>query len=277
MHDRFPSWPILLSGLLLATASFVQGQASQITFQLQDESGFPPASALGFGSLPGLPMALYALDGSLGDDGLTNASGFVTLDVTAGYYLLQCAGGPMQGGVIGSPYLDRPLWLDAADHFLLVHLPWIDRYHFATGRPFDFVFMDLDVERSGHQRAITVAPGATVSARVRFKELPTVNTPVWYVSLFGSWQPTSPLANLASGTAGPGRRVVHTVEASFTAPASPGLYRVRLLGVLDFTWPPSYYTGLHYEPSLGRDMGVVMLGSRDYSDYGEGTITVVAP
>jgi hypothetical protein len=85
-----------------------------------------------------------------------------------------------------------------------------------------------------------VRPG--MSVRVTVKWLVWTNhIPVTYVNYFGDWQPDVELAqgSLYGGIPNPGD--VYVDAFSFTAPSSPGWYRIRLMWYLAYDPIPSFY------------------------------------
>lgn len=240
-----------------------------------DESGFPPASSSGPRSLADIPVKVSTLDDTLVVSGVTDPSGIVSFNIGEGTYKI------VYGGLAidprgGSAYGSASKIVDVSGSFMSIDLycSTVTFHSYEAGGPYELNYVDLDRDSAGYQDAMTVQPGEQINAEFSWWELETHNVPVWYVSVFGSWSETSALGNLKSGCASPSAYRLHTASLSFTAPTTPGTYEVRLLGVLDYTWPNSYYTGAHYNPSLGRDMGIGIIGKGVHEPYGTGTIVV---
>jgi hypothetical protein len=144
-------------------------------------------------------------------------------------------------------------------------------------QPLKFESIDLDTATPEHETMLKCFPDQTISIEVSWWELETTNWPVWYVSLFGDWKPTTPLSNLASGTSSPSTHELYERTATFAAPLEPGVYTVRVVGVLDYYWPCSYYTRFHYSAALGRDTRIGIPGQEPgkYENVGIATIKVV--
>lgn len=268
---------LMISFLYLSTFSMVipQVKATSLEVNVFDESGFHPASLHGALRLEGIPIKVYTLEDILVASGFSDSNGKAYFSLDEGIYKIIYGGkitGETGGGGLGvsSKIIDVSGSSISTDLYCFR----VTFHSYEAGGPYELNYIDLDKNSDGYQDKITVRPGQEVNAEFSWWELETVNVPIWYVSAFGSWNPTSALGNLASGTASPTTHVLHTVALTFTAPSEPGTYKVRLVGVLDYDWPNSYYTGDHYQPSLGRDTGIAIISKAINGPYGEGTIIV---
>lgn len=257
-----------------------------------DESGFPPASSIGFQAIIGLKMRIYDSGNNLVTSGQTGENGSVTFSLNPGIYSITYGG--CLARKVGEPITAaRPFLPDTKQVTIVsgsneVNLYAADLFYHVYaapgdgGDPFQLDYLDLNSTTLGYEYSLTVTPGQTVDAIASFWELETINVPVWYLSAFGDWQPTVPLAELASGVASPNSHNLYTVPFTFTAPTQAGTYHIRLNGVLDYDWPNSYYTGCHPNPSLGRDMCPTIISNITIDTatndttgtYSVGTITV---
>lgn len=248
-------------------------QMTTLSVNLFDESGFPPSSVNGVNILAGVPISIYTLENTLVAVGQSNSSGTASFNLEEGTYKLVYGGAVLSNGArigLASKILD----VSGSSLNLDLYCFEVSFHEEGIGRPYELNYIDLDVDSPGNQDAITVQPGQQVNAEFSWWELETVNGPVWFVSAFGSWNPTSALGNLASGVASPSSHNLHTIRITFTAPTTPGTYEVRLVGVLDFDWPNSFYTHFHYQPSLGRDTGIAVISKSIDGPYGVATIIV---
>jgi len=261
-----------------------------------DESGFSPPSATGFQKLAEVKVKIYDAASNLIASGQSGNDGTVTFNLDPGVYTVQ------YGGCLYR-YITSPQSSDLAHYGaclpdsaqvtvaqgsnqlnLYVAGLLFHEYQWGSdgGDPFQLNYVDLNSATADHETSITVSPGQTVQAVASFWELETINVPVWWASVFGDWNPTTALANLAEGVASPSSHNLHTVPFTFTAPTQPGTYHIRVNGALDYDWCNSYYTGMHPNPRLGRDMGNNIISninidtsSRDITgNYGTGTIIV---
>jgi hypothetical protein len=241
-----------------------------------DEGGFSPASVHGAVRLTDIPVKIYALNGTLVDSGITNSTGSVSFNLPVGTYNMT------YGGTMITPY-DSGIWWAISSKIvdvqndptnIDVHAIRIIFHHYTGGNNFELNYIDLNTTTANHENSIIAAPGQQINAEFSWWELETANVPVWYVSVFGSWNPTSTLGNLASGTASPSSHNLHTVPLTFTAPTTSGTHEVRLNGVEDYDWSNSYYTSFHYQPSLGRDTCNDLISKNQIGPYGIGTIIV---
>lgn len=241
-----------------------------------DEGGFSPASVNGAVRLADIPVEIYSPDGTLIGSGLTDSTGSVSFNLPVGTYNVT------YGGTTITPY-DSGIWWAVSSKIVDVqnnptntdvYAIRIIFHHYSGGNNFELNYIDLNTTTANHENSITVAPGQQINAEFSWSELETANVPVWYVSVFGSWNPTSTLGNLANGVASPSSDNLHTVPLTFTAPTTPGTYEVRLNGVEDYDWPNSYYTSFHYQPTLGRDTCNDLISKSNTGPYGIGIITV---
>lgn len=243
-----------------------------------DESGYSPASVTGTKRLTNMPVKVYSLDDSLVASGVSGSSGIASFILTEGTYDVVC--GSSSGADWGGMWFgttSKTVQVSGTTMNIDIYCRAVTYHSYEAGRPFELNYLDLDRNAAGHQDGITVRPGQQVNAEFSWWELETVNVPVWYVSVFGSWNPTTPLGNLKTGVASPTSHNLHTVSLSFIAPSEPGTYEIRLMGVLDYAWPNSYYTSFHYNPSLGRDMGPAIISKSLDGPYGIATIVVSEP
>ncbi len=258
---------VLLSSALTPFAK--ADKAATVNITVYDESGFPVASAGGFTKLAEVQVRMYDANGSLVVCGQSGNDGTLTFNLDPGVYTVQYGGCLYRS--IANPWsadlTTYPACLPASKHVTIAKgANQLDLYVAGLlfhvyecgsdgGDPFQLDYFDLNSSTADHETTITVSPGQTVQAVASFWELDTINVPIWYVSVFGDWNPTTALANLAEGCASPSSHTYHTVPFTFTAPTQPGTYHVRLNGALDYDWCNSYYTGGHPNPGLGRDMG----------------------
>jgi hypothetical protein len=103
-----------------------------------------------------------------------------------------------------------------------------------------------------------VSPGQQVSVSVQWSFLnPTVPNDIYYLNVFGDWQPATPLATLVSNQLVGGTQ---TLSNSFTfqAPTTPGNYRIRVPITLAFAPVTNFYGGPAngpYSPGTGPCYG----------------------
>jgi hypothetical protein len=268
-----------------------------LTLTAFDESGFSPASATGFQKLAEIKVKIYDASSNLIASGQSGNDGTVTFNLDAGVYTVQYGGCLYR--YITSPQSSDLAYYGAClpdsaqvtvaegSNQLNLYVAGLCFHAYQSGSdggdPFQLDYLDLDTTTTDHETSLTVQPGQTVQAAASFWELETINVPVWLVSAFGDWNPTVTLANLAEGVASPSSHSLHTIPFSFTAPTQPGTYHIRINGALDYDWCNSYYTGGHFNPNLGRDMGNSIISNinidtqtRDITGvYGVATITVV--
>jgi len=249
--------------------------AGNLRVNVFDESGFPPSSTSGTRSLPDIPVEIYTLGDSLVATGVTDSTGTISFNLPEDSYKI-VYGGKVTGATGGGGYGVASQIVDVSGTFTEVDLYCFQvTYHsYEAGGPYELNYIDLDTGSTGYQDVITVRPGESVNAEFSWWELETRNVPVWYVSAFGEWDPTTALGNLGSGCASPSSHNLYTVPLTFTAPTTPGTYKIRMVGVLDYRWPNSYYTGNHYQPSLGRDTCMAVISKGIHEPYAIGTITV---
>lgn len=276
---------VLCFSMFSVLAPQVKAETTTLKVNTFDESGFSPSSLTGFHKWADVLVSVYTLEEVLVASGLSDDTGSVVFSLDPGSYVLE------YGGVMGRPAGEAftvPLTLDRMEvdvtsgfNEVDMHVK-IDFFHFfkdvhgpgSGGWPLELNYIDLDISTPEHEDTINVLPGETVNAEVSFWELETINVPVWYASLFGSWDPTASLSNLASGVSSPSSHNLHTMQVSFTAPLTEDTHFVRLVGVYDYTWPNSYYTGYHYNSALGKDMGVGLISKSLEGPYGIGTLIV---
>ncbi len=261
--------------LLTANAVFAKQPKRELSVLVYPESGFPPASSNPIVPLRNFTVNIYQPNGALIASKKTDVNGEAVFDLHYGKYF------------IAAPTSDHLNYVPTTIGFVFtpknkvayLYLPWL-RTRVKEGpstNPFWFSFIDLDTSTPEHETMLKCLPGQTISVKVSWWELETTNSPVWYVSLFGDWQPTVRLSNLGSGTAGPGHNQLYERVRTFTAPLEPGVYTLRVVGVLDYRWPCSYYTWRHFSAALGRDMAIHILAQTkgDYENIGIATIKVV--
>jgi hypothetical protein len=248
-------------------------EPTTLNITVYDESGFPPASGNGANVLPGIPLEIYTLGNILVANGTTDSHGTASFSLQQGSYNISYGGVIIPGWgkfAVTSKLVD----VYGSSRGIDLYCPEVTYHVYSEGGPFELNYVDLDVNTPDYQGTINVQPGQLVNAEFSWWELETVNVPVWYVSVFGDWAPTAALGNLGSGTAAPSSHNLHTVQLAFNAPATPGTYQVRMVGVLDYDWPNSFYTGNHYQPSQGRDTTVQLLGTSVDEPCAIGTIVV---
>ncbi len=234
-----------------------------------DESGFMPASANSFTKFAEVKVKVFDGDGNLVASGQSGDDGTVAFSLGVGTYTVQY-GGCLARSVASAKSSDlahygallpdsQQVTVGQGNNQLNLYSAWLLFHEYKWGSdggdPFQLDYLDMNSATSEHETSITVSPGQTVQAVVSIWELETTNVPVWLASAFGDWNPTVALANLDSGVASPSSHNLHTIPFSFTAPTQPGTYHVRINGALDYDWCNSYYTGMHPNPTLGRDMG----------------------
>lgn len=282
-----------------AHAKIIVGSApttGTLTLTVFDESGFAPASANGFQRLAEVKVKIYDAGGSLVASGQSGNDGTVTFNLDPGAYTVQYGGSlyrytttPQSTDLTtyGACLPDsKQVTVTQGINQLNLYVAGLLFHVYQSGSdggdPFQLDYVDLNSTTADHETTITVSPGQTVHAVASFWELETINVPVWWASVFGDWNPTATLANLASGVASPSSHTLHTVPFTFTAPTQPGTYHIRLNGALDYDWCNSYYTGMHPNPNLGRDMGNSIISNINIGTqtrnitgtYGIGTIIV---
>jgi hypothetical protein len=236
-----------------------------------DESSFPPTSAYGANRLAGIPIEIYMLDDTLVTSGISNSSGMASFSLSEGSYKIVYGGEGAFG--VATEIVDvfgASVSIDLYCLFVTYHT-YMSPYELSY---IDLSYIDLDVDSEGYQYEVTVQPGQQVNAEFSWWILEVQSTPVWYVSVFGNWSPTSALGNLAYGTASPSSHSLYTIPLEFAAPTAPGTYEIRLVGVLDYDWPNSFYTRYHYQPSLGRDTCMAVISKAADGPYGIGTLVV---
>lgn len=262
--------------LLLSSPLFIiQVNAETVNLKITvfDESGFVPASQLGSRKIESILISIYKLNGQFISSKLTNSQGEATFTLNVGTYNVTAGWKLIHDGLgFGKTW-------KIVDAFNLntnveLYVPLIIFHSYNNGHNFELDYMDLKTSTTQHETLIEVNPGQTISAEFSWWELETANVPVWYVSVFGSWNPTNPLKKLASGVASPTSYNKHTMAVTFSAPLTPGIYKIRLIGAEDYDWPNSFYTSGHYNPSLGRDMGIDLISKSSDDFNGEGIIFV---
>jgi hypothetical protein len=268
---------IVLASLIFVTEGDTENTVLVTVF---DESGFPPAGSSGAEKLSQVPVNVTMLDGSIVASGITDNTGSLQLTLSLGTYDFEFGG--VFAGVVGTSYkmpIGKRTTRATIDGTNTVELyAFAVTYHnYSAGGPYELNYVDLNRDTSDHETVVRVKPGQQVNAEFSWWELETVNVPVWYVSIFGSWSATSALERLGSGVASPSSHNLNTLPLSFMAPETPGTYEVRLVGVLDYDWPNSFYTADHYQPSQGRDTGISVISKEIDGPYGIGTIIVRAP
>lgn len=268
--------PVLIASftLLPANAVYAEQPKPELSVMVYPESGFPPASSEPIVPLRNFTVNIYQPNGALIASKITDTNGEAVFDLHYGKYIIVAAPPadlnyvPTRIGFVFTP----------KKKVVYLYLPWLrTRGPGPSMHPLWFNFIDLDTSTPEHETMLKCFPGQTVSVEVSWWELETTNSPVWYVSLFGDWQPTMCLSNLDWGTAGPGHNNLYERICTFTAPLEPGVYTVRVVGVLDFSWPCSYYTWSHYSAALGRDTEINILAQApaEYENIGIAIIKVV--
>jgi len=255
---------IILTNSFIIFPTAANGQSTNnLIITVYDEGGFPPSSENGFNFLSDVRIFIYDSVNNLVDAKYTNTIGIASFGVSDGTYTIVAEGKMIHEG-LGYSRTSKSVTVKSSPTYLSLHMPRIIYHSHINGHTYELNYVDLNTDTPDYESYLEVDPGKTINARFSWRELSTVNVPVWYVSVFGSWRPSEALGNLASGTASPNRNIVHTYELSFSAPQVPGIYKVRLVGVEDYNWPNSFYTWAHYNLDLGRDMGISII-SKDYS------------
>ncbi|MFC2142530.1 hypothetical protein ACFLR7_06320 [Acidobacteriota bacterium] len=260
--------------LLPANSVFAKQPKPELTVIVNPESGFPPASSGPIVPLKNFTVNIYRPDGTLIASKETDINGEAVFNFHYGKY------------IIAAPTPNHRFYMPTAIGFVFkpknkvahLYLPWLySRDSWPTSHPLWFESLDLDTATPEHETMLKCFAGQTISVKVSWWSLKTTNSPVWYVSLFGDWQLTTPLSNLAMGGSGPGQNRFYERIATFAAPLEPGIYTVRVVGVLDFWWPCSYYTRFHYSAHLGRDtrIGILAQEPGEYENIGVATLKVV--
>ncbi len=85
-------------------------------------------------------------------------------------------------------------------------------------------------------------PGQQRKVTVKFKVF-TNHSPVFYINYFGDWQPNVELAQSSLYGGIPSADEVFTDTFEFTAPSTPGWYRMRFMWRGNFSPTPSFYGG----------------------------------
>lgn len=245
-----------------------QTSLSTLTVNVFDESGFPPSSINGSIRLPDIPVNVFLPDDTPVANTTTNINGTASFLLPEDQYKL------VYGGTQWIGVASQTVNLTGGSTSIDLYCFYVTFHDFDAGGPFELDHVDMDTSSVGYQSAISVDPGQQINAEFSWWELETQNVPVWLVSAFGDWAPTSALGNLESGGASPTSHFQHNVALSFSAPVNPGIYTVRLVGTLDYDWPISYYTGAHPNANLGRDMGVSIISKSVTGPYGTGEIVV---
>ncbi len=260
--------------LLPANAVYAKQLKRELTVKVYPESGFPPKSSNPIVPLRNFTVNIYQPNGALIASKKTDVNGEAVFDLHYGKYF------------IAAPTADHLSYVPTTIGFVFtpknkvayLYLPWLrTRAEGPSVHPLWFESIDLDTATPEHETMLKCHAGETISVKVSWWMLETTNYPWWYVSLFGDWQPTAALSNLAFGRSGPGENQFYEVTATFTAPLEHGIYTLRVVGVLDYSWPCSYYTKSHYSAIEGRDMGINILAQapEDYENIGVATIKVV--
>lgn len=272
----------LLLGSMIFVPTLTKAQISDFTVIVLDESGFPPASILGPSPLYNITAKLTTQEGVLIRSQVTDQNGTAKFRVESGEYrlILETGGAYFSNTMTKTNVTSQSLDVVLAEpsEELVVYLPTIMYHSFSPGSALELEFIDLNSRTNGTEVEIHVRPGEAVHFATKFWERPTENVPVWYVSLFGSWQPSVSLANLEMGVSSPVTNESYYRTVEFQAPTVPGEYEVRVLGNLDYSWPLTYRTAFHYwaeAPGGPRDMGVHVLSKGPQGPYGIGTIVVV--
>lgn len=260
---------------LPANAVFAKQPKHELSVLVYPESGFPPASLDPIVPLENFTVNIYQPNGALIASKKTDVNGEAVFDFHYGKYF------------IAAPTPDHLAYVPTTIGFVFtpkkkvayLYLPWLYTRNPLPPNvhPLRFESIDLDTSTSEHETMLKCFPGQTLSIKVSWWELETTHFPVWYVSLFGDWQPTIALSNLASGRSSPSTHELYKRIATFNAPLEPGIYTVRVVGVLDYSWPCSYFTRFHYSAHLGRDTRIGILGQEpgEYENIGMATIKVV--
>lgn len=261
--------------LLPANAAFAKQPKRELSVIVYPESGFPPASSNPIVPLQNCTVNIYRPNGTLIASKKTDVNGEAVFNLHYGKYIISIptptpsAYMPTTIGFVFTP----------KNKVANLYLPWLYTRNPLppSVHPLRFESIDLNTATPEHETMLKCLPGQTISVKVSWWELETTHYPVWYVSLFGDWQPTTPLSNLAWGVSSPSTHELYERIATFTAPLKPGIYTVRVVGVLDFWWPCSYFTRFHYSAHLGRDTRIGILGREpgEYENIGIATIKVV--
>jgi hypothetical protein len=266
--------PVAINDLQTCYAYIPSG--TEVVFNMFDESDFDPPGLVEASRLIGIPIEIYTLTDVLVAAGTSDSNGQASFVLAPDTYKVYYGGVEISGqGLFGESSVTVTVSEDSLN--MNLYCFWVMYHISGSGSPFDLNYVDLDTTLAGYQDILHVSLGETINAEFSWWELETINTPVWYVSVFGDWDPTNSLGNLANGVASPSSHNLHTVPLTFNAPSTPGVYEVRLLGILDFEWPNSFHTGFHYQPSLGRDMGNSVISQSLSGSYGIGTIIVDIP
>jgi hypothetical protein len=101
----------------------------------------------------------------------------------------------------------------------------------------------------------TVSPGQIVRSSLAFTWVTNAPNSVVYKSILGDWRPTSPIAWVEDGVLqGAIRTVRH--DFNFTAPSTPGDYRMRLAMTWAYEGITNFYgngaTGDAWHPGVGH-------------------------
>jgi rhamnogalacturonyl hydrolase YesR len=248
-------------------------ETTTLNVTVYDESGLPPSSISGPNELSGIPIKIYTSGDVLVATGASDSNGMASFNLQQGYYRV-VYGGIVVAGSGRFAVISKMVYVSG--HCLNIDLfcPEVTYHVYSEGGPFELNYVDLDTNTTGYQNTVYVQPGQLLNTEFSWWELETVNVPVWYVSAFGDWNPTMALGNLGSGCSSPSSHNLHTTSLSFNAPATPGTYEIRMVGVLDYDWPNSFYTHSHYQPSLGRDTGNLILSKAIDGPYAIGTVVV---
>ncbi|MFQ6129121.1 MAG: PKD domain-containing protein [Thermoplasmata archaeon] len=279
---------IVTLALLSILCTFPEGSSQMATLEITtyDESGFPPPGSDGFYILAFVPINVTDTEGNFVTNGTTNETGFLSFDLPYGSYNLSYGGvnvSMRMGGVLYPGFRTMKkstiVVLDNDTVVIDLHLTSIG-FQWSQGgggHGLELNYIDLNRSTPAKETVLTVPPGTRVETEFSFWELETPNVPIWYVSAYGSWNETSPLANIGSGMCSPSTHNLRTHQVDFFAPESEGTYEIRLVGVYDFTWPNSFWSSRHYSPSMGRDMGVDVISKGLEGPYGTATLRVEVP
>lgn len=117
-----------------------------------------------------------------------------------------------------------------------------------------FTLNTFDVPKS-------VAPGQNVPVSLSYTTYSGGENAVVYKTVLASWQPSTPLATLENGELQGSARTV-SKSFSFTAPTTPGTYRIRLAMVWAFEPITNFYGngpyGDAWSPGVGHTSEVIL-------------------
>jgi hypothetical protein len=173
------------------------------------------------------------------------------------------------GGPLGGP--SNPGIGDYAEVSLVVKRPPVEDYFANTNAAFLASFgndretcSNIGFDYIGLPPMVT--PGQQVQVELQWNYLNPCNpSAMIFMNAFGDWQPGNELTRLVNGEAVGGTKTV-TNAFSFSAPTTPGTYRIRIPFIEAFAPVTNFYggpSGGPYAPGIG--------------DYAEVTFTVKTP